>query len=166
MQHWVYGHLSLPNLSPAQRAYFEWLRDSYKETEVHSYLEHPKISKLGKRRLKAVKIKQCFQNAFTLALETPGVSYVVGFAQSFIPVPHAWNACGDFHFDLTAELAVKRHSPDNPCFSKYASIYRLEREDLAEAMSRCRVMGPELADYWEHFIYRGSHGQTGIEVIR
>lgn len=36
------------------------------------------------------KAKECFANAYTAAVENPGWTYVEGYANSIIPVAHAW----------------------------------------------------------------------------
>ena len=150
MRQWVYGHLMLPDLNPDQRIFFEWLRDSYQDVDIRSYKEHSEVrrvvdSYLGHSRPRA---QQCYANAFNLACQDHRLSYVVGYAQAFLPIVHAWNSLGDFHFDLTAEVALGNLKR----FTQYASIYRLNHPETLKVAGMCGVLGPELSDYYIHFI--------------
>lgn len=42
------------------------------------------------RTVRAMRPRHCFNNAYSLAINTPGLYYCEGWALSIIPVQHAW----------------------------------------------------------------------------
>jgi hypothetical protein len=150
MRNWVHGHLLLPDLPAGQRAFFEWLRDCYRDIEIRSYKDHPEVREIVENYLTVSRPRpqQCYANAFNLSCLDHEISYVVGYAQAFLPIVHAWNSFGDFHFDLTAEVALGNLKR----FTSYASIYALSHPETMKVAGMCGVLGPEISDYYYHFV--------------
>lgn len=83
-----------------------------KEVIIKPYDENSDVKNIVDAFLKAgksIKIQKCFDNSALLAQFDDRIQYVEGHAleKSNILIDHAWNSYGNFHFDLTAELALK-----------------------------------------------------------
>jgi hypothetical protein len=49
------------------------------------------------------EVKGCYLAAYNQSINT-GADYVEGYMHSYIPMSHAWNAFGDFHYDTMTVL--------------------------------------------------------------
>lgn len=102
---------------------------SGKEVIVRPYAENSDVKNIVEAFFslgKSIAVQKCFDNSASLAQFDERIQYVEGHAleQSNFLIDHAWNCYGDFHFDLTAELALK-----NP-FSGYLAAKVFDEIDL------------------------------------
>jgi hypothetical protein len=106
------------------------------EVSIRPYIEHPAVYEIVEafcRLGKSVELGRCFDNSASLARFDERIQCVEGhaLAQSNMLIDHAWNCFGNFHFDLTSELALKA-----PFYgylaSKYLNGMDLAAEDLAD----------------------------------
>jgi hypothetical protein len=77
------------------------------------YIEHSVVREIVEAFLKAgnkVELQECQINSAALALFDDRIYYVEGHAlhERSLLIDHSWNRYGDFHFDITAELALGR----------------------------------------------------------
>lgn len=94
------------NAFPALKTPYEWMMDNAKVVKIHSYKEHPEVTRAVELFLTYNKIhmKACYSNSYAMASMSDDFKYVLGQAPSIIPIDHAWNSYGEFHFDLTNEV--------------------------------------------------------------
>ncbi len=86
--------------------------NSGKEVVIRPYSEQQVVRDIVEAFLRSgnsVDLQKCFNNSASLAQFEERIQYVEGHAlgESNFLIDHAWNSCGDFHFDVTAELALK-----------------------------------------------------------
>ena len=120
--------------SPQLKTPYQWMMDNAKVVKINSYKEHPLVKKSVETFLEhnEVHIKACYANAYAMASMTDDFRYVLGQAPSLIPIDHAWNSYGEFHFDLTNEIVHKNQAflPEYVMFKDFKSdeVYELMRE--------------------------------------
>lgn len=99
------------------------------EVIVRPYAENGDVKSIVEAFLsvgKSFAVQKCFDNSVLLAQFDERIQCVEGHAleQSSFLIDHAWNCYGDFHFDLTAELALKNS------FSGYLAAKVFDGVDL------------------------------------
>lgn len=110
--------------------YFEEQLKLYKNIKIQPYSNHPEVKKIVDSFLEEFtpEIKGCYNTTAQLTLFDSRMNYNLGYAFFIIPIEHAWSSYGDFHFDLTAELALKEG------FEEYALIKTLDHFDLMDSI--------------------------------
>ena len=151
LKNYVEGWLQLPGMDGRWRGYYTWQKESLEPVKIQSYKDHPEVKKIVTKFLRSKKrhprIQECYGNAFKLSIFDERIGYVLGHALAFIPLAHAWNSYGDFHFDLTAELALA----DPGGFSAYVKICEInDTEVLMNPAFKSNVSGPDLGQFYTY----------------
>jgi len=77
---------------------------SYKENKELKEI----IDKFLKRNESKISMKACFHNSALMMKADPRIAYCEGYTTvnlgGGIPIEHAWNSFGGFHFDITSEI--------------------------------------------------------------
>ena len=123
--------------------FFEKQLESYKPVEIQSYTEHPEVKKIVEQFLKGFKPrpKGCYNNSTQLTLFDSRFNYELGHAFYLIPIEHAWNSYDGFHFDLTAEIALKS------TFEEYGLIKTLDQPLLLDLIGD-NLLPPTLVEVY------------------
>jgi len=113
-----------------KQEFFKYQLNLYKNIKIQSYKDHPEVKKVVDSFLKGFtpRIKDCYRTSLMMAGFDHRFKYICGYTHYVIPIEHAWNSFGDFHFDLTAELALEKE------FEEYGIIQTLKYSDVVEAM--------------------------------
>lgn len=121
--------------------FFQYQLERYQPIKIHSYKEHPEVKKVVEQFLEGFtpQIKDCYRTAAFLVGFDHRFKYVCGYTHYMIPIDHAWNSFGDFHFDLTAELAIGKD------LEEYGSIRTINYEELSKLIDK-REVAPSLTE--------------------
>ena len=101
---------------PFQLKFWKWQDKESKIVKARSYKSDPKLETIVNKELKinSPRIKECYRNAFMIALDQPDIDIIVGYTAALgaVPLEHAWNYYKPkkMHFDLTMELCIKKPS--------------------------------------------------------
>lgn len=135
--------------------YEKWRARIGRGVTIYSYRTHPLAAKVVARCLASdgkPKMKECYRNAWNLALFDSRVKYVEGIAMAddaSFQTDHAWNCIGDFHFDITAEIALKNRRP----FSSYFRTLLLDQDTLRDYSSKSGTHGPYLGIHFNRKMF-------------
>lgn len=151
LEHYVYGFRDVSLLpGDANHAYWQWQSEVMQRciamplhhmpnrtlrTLVETVLEvHPPVA------------NGCYHAAWCQAIHA-GVDYVEGYMLGIIPIQHAWNADGDFHFDTMGTLEhIQKYSDAR------LQIIRLSSEEVQTLAGVCTGIGEFITDYYTNHI--------------
>jgi len=128
-------------LNDRQKAFFAWQAERARSVEIRPYAANPEVERVVNRFLARFtpQLKGCYETAARCAIDCPEVAYVEGMTASLIPIGHAWNAVGDFHFDLTAEIALAGIGHND--LTDYVQVIRLNHEETCRTAVESRFYG-------------------------
>lgn len=86
------------------------------------------------------RIKECYANSAKLALSNENINYHEGIAAGIIPIEHSWNSYRGIHFDITAEVALKKQEDKYP-FTAYSVIAGANLKSLAKCLDELETYG-------------------------
>lgn len=124
-----------------QKAYFQYLKDQYKEVRVTPLNEVFTVKEIHLiKKVVKPQIKECFKNAAKLVKLFPDrVKYVEGKVNKWFPIEHAFNLVdGDKYVDLTFELVLEYTGVES---YEYASFLELDFCEVMEFANNTGVYG-------------------------
>ncbi len=103
---------------------------SYKENNELKEI----IDKFLKKNKSKISMKACFHNSALMMKADPRIAYCEGYTilnmAGGIPIEHAWNSFGEFHFDITSDVMFNGDIGKGS--NEYVELYTTTNYDEAQ----------------------------------